>query len=235
MRIFADCLEAIKEIERDLMEMGVFVSVERMQDRDVHGLSEYETKEIIGYSFCILDTSDKDKLLEYMRLDTLEWCRAEFAERVSGKKINPGKAWKLRSSVWKEFLHDYSRRKKFAYSYAERITPQIKNVIAELKKNPSTRQAVISIFNPSLDNKKIGKDRIPCSCLYNFIIRNAKLQLIYTMRSADMLTHFPNDLWLAVSFHEHVAKQAGIKKGNLIVFVSSLHVYRKDLESRGIF
>lgn len=235
MRIFANCSEAIAELCRDLMEMGVYVAVERFQDRDVKGLREYETKEIIGYSFCILDTSDKDKLIEYMKLDTLEWCKAEFAERVSGKYINPGASWKLRPEIWKEFLHDYGGRKKFAYHYSERITPQIENVIAELKKNPSSRQCVISIFNPSIDNKKIGKDRVPCSLCYSFIIRNGKLDLIYNLRSCDLLTHFSDDIWLAIAMQEHVAEKTGVEKGKLIVFISSLHAYRKNLESRGIF
>ena len=83
MRIFKDCDEAINEIERDLYEIGVRVKVPTVQDKDVRGLEEYETKEMEGYSFMILDQSDRNRMVSTQKENLLEWNKAEHLERIS--------------------------------------------------------------------------------------------------------------------------------------------------------
>ena len=230
MRIFSSCLEGIKEVERDLMEMGTRVKIETYQDvnvKDKPGLSE--TLELLAYSYEITNTSDKGELLKYMKANK-EWVLREFSERLDPDFINPGKAWKLRREVWEPFLHDG----KFSYSYNERIQPQIDKIIEELKIHPGSRQCVLPIFQPQ-DLDKFGKERIPCCIMYQFLIRKNKLNLIYTMRSSDLLTHLVYDIYLAISLQEYVAEKLKIEVGNFYHFISSLHAYRKDLEIRGIF
>ena len=230
MRIFTNCYEAIREVERDLFEMGTRVKIETMQDKDVKkdsGLSE--TLELLDYYYEITNTSDKDKLLDYMKANK-EWVDAEFKERLDPNFINPGKAWKLRREVWEPFLHN----NKFSYCYNERIQPQIDKIITELKIHSHSRQCVLPIFQPQ-DLDKFGKERIPCCIMYQFLIRKDKLNIIYNMRSSDLLTHFCYDVYLAIKLQEYVAKQLKIKVGNFYHFISSLHAYRKDLEKRGIF
>ena len=231
MRIFKNCEEAINEIERDLFEIGVRVKVPTVQDKDVRGLDEYETKEMEGYSFMILDQSDKDEMVSNQKEDLLRWNRVEHLERISISHINPGEAYKLRSDVWNEFLHDG----KFAYTYNERIRGQLNPIIAELKKNLNTRQALIEIHNNQIDLENVGgKSRICCSCFYQFLYREGKLDVIYTMRSSDFYTHFRNDIWQAIELRNHVAKELGQKEGKFIMFVSSLHAFKKDFP-KGIF
>ena len=53
-RIFSNCVEAQKEIERTLYEMGVEVQSFSMQDKVVSDNPDYLTKELQGYSYSIL-------------------------------------------------------------------------------------------------------------------------------------------------------------------------------------
>lgn len=149
--------------------------------------------------------------------------------------VNPGTAWLLREDVWKQFLVESSEGPKFDYSYNERLQwlGSLGRIIEELERNPDTRQAVLSIYSKSDILYMGGKRRIPCSMYYNFHIRpdatgEPRLYIIYHQRSADAVVHFGNDIWLAWKLMEYVASKVGVKPGNLIHNIDSLHVYKKD-------
>jgi len=236
MRIFSKCSEAVREVERDLWELGTTVKPHTMQDKYVKGDEDYYTKEMQSYSFMVTNPDDENSFLSYLFEDDyqrmLEWALADFKERTSARLINPGEAWKLRSEVWEEFIHDG----RFHYTYNERIRTQLTRIIEELKKNSPTRQAIISIHNNTIDLQNIGgKGRIPCSMFYNFMIRGDKLNCVYTMRSCDFLTHFPFDNWHAIQLQKYISSQIGVPVGNYTYFSTSLHAYYKDMKTRGIF
>lgn len=223
MRIYRTCLEAINDIGREFKKCSSEVWTQTMQNKDISGDESYKTKEIQAFSFAILDTSDKDKMPQV----TKDWAEAEFAERISGKDINPGEAYLLRENVWREFLNGDDR---FDYTYSERIGTQHQKAIHELLTRPETRQAIIQIHNREIDDKVMGKKRIPCSMFYQLMLRNGKLDLIYVMRSSDFATHFQNDIYLAIKMQEYVAKFTDYEPGKFIMFVSSLHCYKRDWE-----
>lgn len=234
MRIYKNCKEAINEIQRDLYEMGTEVHPESMQNKVVKDDDSYITKELQGYSFMILDSSDKNSIAT-----PLNWCEAEFKERIQGwqncelsKPLNPGNAYKEREDVWKEFLNEDG---KFCYTYNERMIWQIKANIEELKKNPNSRQCIIQFHDRNIDQKNMGGiKRVPCSMFYQLMIRDGKLDIIYTMRSTDFFTHFKNDIWHAITFRNFIADELDIEKGKFIMFASSLHAYKKDFPE-GVF
>jgi thymidylate synthase len=184
----------------------------------------------------------------------LNYIAQEFQDRVGGVAMNPGNSWVWRKNLWNEFL---DKNGKFHYTYSERITPQLSIILQELQKHPDTRQAIINIHSniapfptttcpptddstyavlPSQDLRNIGgAGRIPCSMYYQVMIRNNKIDLIYTMRSCDFLTHFPVDIMLALRMQSYVAGMLGKSIGNFTYFTGSLHAYKKDMQERGIF
>ena len=227
MRIFQNCLEAQKEIERTLFEMGVEVQSFSMQDKVVANDEDYLTKELQGYSYSITGFEDVDELNGI----NLNWCLMDIEERLSPNLINPGDAWKLRSKVWSEFLHD----NKFAYTYNERIRTQLHLIIKELHKNPTSRQAIIEIHNNIIDIQNIGGvKRIPCSMFYQFLLRRDKLDIYYVMRSCDFITHWAYDVWQAINLLIKVSKAVDVEPGKFMHYITSLHAYKKDLPE-GIF
>jgi len=204
-----------------------------MQNKDIANDPDFETKEIQAFEFCIINMSDKDEMPDV----TLEWAREEFKERISSSFQNPGTAWQLRPEIWAEFLvkketkfEDGSLNQDdvFEYTYNERIQWQLQPVIQELRKHPASRQAIIEVHNRMLDTESMGQKRIPCSMFYQFMVRDGKLDVLYVMRSSDFATHFQNDIWLADELRNYIAKQVNLPPGKFIMFVSSLHTYKKD-------
>jgi len=228
-RIYANCKEAIEEIKRNLYEMGIEVHPHSMQNKNVYGNDDFKTKELQSEVFTIVDTSDKNDIVG----KDLDWCQAEFKERISREECNPGEAWKLREGVWKQFMDE---KGKHDYTYADRMKSQIDPIIAELKRNPDSRQCIIEIHNNKIDLPNIGgKKRMPCSMYMQFMIRKnpdgvKKLNIIYNMRSCDFYCHFKNDIWLACELRDYIAKEVGVEPGIFTMNISSLHMYKKDWE-----
>jgi len=217
-RIFKDCHEAINEIERDIMEMGIKVHPHTMQNKNVKDNDDFSTIEVQNYTFTILDMKDKDGMVG----DCLEWCRAEIIERINCVG-NPGEAWKLRKEVWEEFLVNGV----FEYTYFDRLNreDQINYVIEELKNNPDSRQCIIHVHG-SCDLKAMGERRIPCSMYYQLMIRRGALDIIYNMRSSDFDTHFRNDIWLANALRNYIAGKISVPVGLFHMNIGSLHRYK---------
>lgn len=247
MRIYANLDEMHSETKRNLHSLGILVKPQTMQDKLVAGNTDYETLELSPHEFTVLDFSDRNEWLKKLG-GNLEWCVQEFKERArtpldrNQPGPNPGKAWKLRSGTWFEFLH--GKPPHFAYSYGERLglkptqfnrETAIKKIVNLLRKDPDTRQAILPVFNAFLDMPNMGgKARIPCSLHYQFTIREGELRMIYVMRSSDFYTHFMYDIWLATELQSLVAADLGMQVGRFTFFTGSLHIYRKDAEE-GVF
>ena len=161
-----------------------------------------------------------------------------------GRPLNPGTAWQTRADVWTEFLVDDGHGGLiFDYSYAERYNPvhsngyewisQVHEIIEELKIHPDSRQLYLSVWDPHIDIKNLGKHRVPCTLGYLFQNRGGQLHVTYMMRSCDFATHFQNDLYLSTSLRNFIAAQAGVKIGRFTHFVGSFHIYNKDV--KGVF
>lgn len=239
MRVFENAYELMSEIRREVYEFGNIVKPKSMQNKNIEGDINYETKEILNYSYC-LQTLDKEEYLfngtQTDQEETKKWAIAEFNERLNPGRLNPGNAWLMRKEVWEEFLNEDGR---FDYTYSERMNADhaLERVIDELDRNPDTRQGIIPMWEPMIDQERIGGiKRVPCSMYYQAILRDNQLHLIYNQRSADVVTHFGNDVWLAWHLKEFItqclrsrnSKNAGLRSGYLFHNIASLHSYRKD-------
>lgn len=236
MRIYMNWEEAYEEVKRDLAEMGILVKPKTMQDKNVEGNSDYETKELQNYCYTLLNAKSSE-----ITGVVQPWADAEFEERIFAPSIsyfengvrkyhtiNPGEAWKLREDIWAEYMHDG----KMAYTYNERIwqNEQLEKIITRLKQDHDSRQLWLSIWDPNIDTDKLGGvSRVPCSLGYNFQFRDGKLNMHYVMRSCDFNTHFINDVYLAIKLLEYVAKEVGMEVGSFTHTMFSLHVYKKDV------
>lgn len=248
MRIYSDCYQLMSEMGRNLYEMGLEVKPKTYQNKNIEGKDEFITKELICEQYCLTKMPDPEFLFTYTQCK--DWADAEFRERISGKEINPGEAWKLRKEVWEEFIN--KKTNKFDYTYAERMNQKVwfknktytkLNAIIELLRNdPDTRKAILDIYgvyyegygDVYMDKDSLdGTERIPCSMYYDFLIReNAsgkkQLNICYHQRSSDFVTHFGNDVYLAWQLMIYVSEQLEILPGYLYHTIDSLHAYKKD-------
>jgi thymidylate synthase len=227
MRAFNNCREAYNEIKRDLKEMGIRYTSASVQDK----VGEFETVELYGYAFKILEPEDAYELIQELDLNTI-WAQEEWANRIHGRlhEWNPGWAYRYNEDFWEQFLRDG----RFSYTYAERIQPQLQDIIHELTERPNTRQAVITVYDWHQDIRNFGgRDRIPCSMHYQFLRREDKLHCIYAMRSCDFVKFLPYDLFFTTELVDHIAGELGIDRGYLTYLSGSLHAFEKDL--KGVF
>lgn len=238
MRMFFDAVEMIKEVERDLFEMGTRYQSLTVQDKDVSRDERYKTIELIGYAYTLMDLDEESVFDAAMYTDYVpaDWLRCEARERTQGLPpgiaLNPGTAWLKNRKFWNQYI----RNGVFSYSYAERWQAQIPYVINELTDKPNTRQAVITMYDRHEDMLKWGGiDRVPCSLTYQFIRREDRLVLIYNQRSCDFIKFFGADVYFSVALLKYVAKLVNLPPGEFIHFMGSLHAFAGDLDKRDIF
>ncbi len=235
MRIYKNAYALVSESMRDVYEMGHIVKPKSMQNKNIEGNDDFITKEVTKYSYCLLKLGAAEHLF-IANPNNKRWANAEFEERVAKDFTNPGEAWKLRENVWREFL---DQEGKFDYTYNERLRVSIEQVVEELRRNPDSRQCVISLWDPNIDPNHIGgKKRVPCSLYYQVFIRNNKVHLNYAQRSADVVTHFGNDIYLAWLFKAYMRTRINegrefgddnyYQTGYLYHDITSLHAYKKD-------
>ena len=72
MRIFTDYKEVISEIKRDLVEMWQPISTYSMQNKIVDWNSDYETKEITNYSFCLSNFDNIEDMIDFPEFEKAE-------------------------------------------------------------------------------------------------------------------------------------------------------------------
>ncbi len=105
---------------------------------------------------------------------------------------------------------------------------QVQNVISLLKRKPSSRQAVIQLFDAD-DLLEEHKD-IPCTCSFQFLIRDDVLEMITFMRSNDVFFGLVHDFFCFTMLQELVARSLGVEPGTYKHAVGSLHLYERDEE-----
>lgn len=112
-------------------------------------------------------------------------------------------------------------------AYGTRIYEQIDPLIERLRKDPSDRRAVLSIWEPS-DLTIPSKDP-PCNNLVYFKLRNTKLDMTVINRSNDIhwglyAVNIPTFGLLM----EYIASRLGCNMGTQTHLSNSLHVYTDD-------
>jgi thymidylate synthase len=123
------------------------------------------------------------------------------------------------NSNFANFKNDYNY---YDGDYGTRIRYWLEHIIALLKKDPDSRQAVYTIFG--VQDRHSSKD-IPCTISHQFFLREGKLHMTAYMRSNDLLWGFPYDINGFVFIQEFLANVLGVELGTYTHKVGSLHLY----------
>jgi thymidylate synthase len=110
---------------------------------------------------------------------------------------------------------------------------QVRQIIDLLKARPSSRQAVLQLFDCSDLAAETGE--VPCTCTVQFLLRNEKLEAIATMRSNDAVRGLPHDVFAFTFLQEIISRSLGVDVGGYHHWVGSLHIYADDREVVGNF
>lgn len=103
---------------------------------------------------------------------------------------------------------------------------QFYKVIETLKADPTSRQAIISLYLP---HNKETKDEI-CTLNLQFFIRDEKLHMIVNMRSNDIILGTANDIFMFSIIQQILAIKLDVKVGKYYHNAASLHLYDRHFK-----
>ena len=103
---------------------------------------------------------------------------------------------------------------------------QIAALIKLLKKEPSSRQAVVVTWDPGQDGLGSAKKaNVPCPYTFTVNIIGGKLHLHNIVRSNDMMLGFPFDVAGFCLLQYILAQELGVKVGVYSHSISNAHIY----------
>lgn len=115
-------------------------------------------------------------------------------------------------------------------AYGPRARSALGFVYDELRSDPTSRRAVVSIWRPNDAEPTFGGGDRPCTLSLQFLLRDRRLNLIVTMRSQDVWLGAAMDMFLFAQVRDTMANALGVAPGRYAHNVGSLHIYERDVE-----
>jgi thymidylate synthase len=105
---------------------------------------------------------------------------------------------------------------------------QLERVINMLNRKPTTRQAVLQLFDAS--DLSSGQRDVPCTCTIQLLNREGRLEMVTYMRSNDVYKGLPHDVFCFTLLQEWIARVLGVEVGSYKHAVGSLHLYDENAQ-----
>jgi thymidylate synthase len=102
----------------------------------------------------------------------------------------------------------------------------LRRAYEKLSGKPHSRRAIVTILAPADLVEEHAE--IPCTCTFQFFLRDSVLDMVTTMRSNDVYKGLTHDIFAFTMFHEIAARGLGVEIGKYKHFVGSLHLYDAD-------
>lgn len=206
-----------QDIIRDIMKNGV---------REYSERTKLETAALPGVHFNIEPEKDGFPLLTLRKIP-FKMIIAEQIWFLSGAR-KPADFLRDYTRIWDAFTNP-GDVVTVAYGHRWRRhfgRDQIAQLINLLKKEPSSRQAVVVTWDPAQDGLSLYKRaNVPCPYTFTVNIFGGKLHLHNIVRSNDMILGFPFDV-AGFCFLQYVlAQKLGVKVGTYSHSISNAHIY----------
>ena len=112
---------------------------------------------------------------------------------------------------------------------------QLDRAYAALKNNPDSRQAVLQIWDstvdlPMPDGTPANQD-IPCNLLSILKVRNGRLEWMQVIRSNDLFLGLPHNIVQFTILQEMFSGWLGVEAGSYHQLSDSLHIYARDIQT----
>ena len=111
------------------------------------------------------------------------------------------------------------------YTYHQRFAYQLDFIISELKREPFSRRAVMSIRDFEVDSTNTHP---ACLQSIQYFIRNGKLDCCILFRSNDLPEAFFMNAFALIKLQEKVAAELGVPVGSYSHRSNSMHAYEKN-------
>ncbi|MGA0530725.1 thymidylate synthase [Hansschlegelia sp. KR7-227] len=108
-----------------------------------------------------------------------------------------------------------------------RVIDQFAEVLAELKRNPSSRRLIVSAWNPAdLPAMALA----PCHCLFQFFVSDGRLSCQLYQRSADVFLGVPFNIASYALLTHLVARDADLGVGDFVHTFGDAHLYLNHVD-----
>lgn len=121
---------------------------------------------------------------------------------------------------------------KWAYTYHQRYADQIPFILSELRRNPDSRRAVMTIRDKDAD---MGSDDPACLQHIQYFIRKEKLDCMVLFRSNDACKATFMNAFALIMLQKRIAEELGIDVGTYTHRANSFHCYERDVEKLRYF
>ena len=179
--------------------------------------------------FFIKGITDKEWLKNKKNHIWDEWCnpkKVPYAhdENTKEKMMNERDLGAIYGFQWRHFNAKYEN---YDSDYSNQGIDQLKKVIETLKTNPSDRRMIVSAWNPCmLDQMALP----PCHYLWQVVVVNNKLNLLWNQRSIDVMLGLPFNIASYALLLHLLAKETGYQEGRLVGFLADTHIYSNHIE-----
>ena len=201
---------------------------EYLHDRIIQdGVDFAGTKALFNVGVYITDSQD-NKIINKERNWKEGYAEAEWQWYLSGDR-NISKLGELYGKVpeiWKRMADEHGNVNS-NYGWQWQREDQLESIIYQLKNNPETRQAAISIYDA-----KECKDYVndtPCTYAVQFTILHGRLDMCVVMRSNDLWFGFCNDQYCFSKLQKMVSDKLNIEPGVYYHFAHNMHLYNDKI------
>lgn len=157
---------------------------------------------------------------------SLTYLKAELAWYLSGR--NDTEKISETATMWRQIANPDGTANS-AYGHTIFTTGQWERTVQKLRRDPETRQAVITIHNPSWFSAAALD--VPCTLSLTFRLRDNTLDMITVMRSQDLWYGVPYDSPFFMLLQKMMAVELTAKIGKWVHHVHSLHLYARNFHS----
>lgn len=170
--------------------------------------------------------------------DEDDWIYRQRSNNVNDLKPKIWDAWAFKKTVIKfstsfPFIRVFKKGSignAYGYQIAKPVfgyDNQMDYILEELQKNPSTRRAVIEMWNvDDLKHMKLP----PCAHHLQFLVKNNRLNLILKQRSNDFLVANNFNVCQYALLVHMVARHCGFEVGILTHVIGDMHIYNKHMD-----
>jgi thymidylate synthase len=174
--------------------------------------SRYDDRPVREISLVTLVVEHPDPedeiIARYAEPDRLAWMRANFTDHTRVAALGGADSYATRL-----FDYDHTGRDQIAW------------VIDRLRREPASRSASITTFQPRTDTTYV-----PCVSLLDFWLPGGAVELVAYCHSIDFGAKGYANLVELAALQERVADRLGRPAGRLIMVVKSAHVYDTEFE-----
>jgi len=192
-----------------------------------HGCDFADTKALFNVGFTILEP--KARIITSTKRDWKhKYAEAEWQWYLSGNRniSKLGEIYGKTPEIWKR-MANANGDVNSNYGWQWKRNNQIDYVIDLLKRQPDTRQAVITILDMK-EHDTFTFDT-PCTYAIQFTIVKNKLNMCVTMRSNDLWYGFCNDQYQFSKLQEMMSNELEIEIGTYYHFAHNLHLYNDKI------